>query len=94
MNRVIQAGIVESVANDMISKLSINPHITHNPESSHHWAVGRLFGSNSPQANQGDPLASAQGLNQAAHYRETRDFPDVWTDLVHLILMGAPIGCP
>jgi hypothetical protein len=42
-----------------------------------------------------DPLASAQGLNQAAHYRETRDFPDVWTDLVHLIiLMGAPIGCP
>src|SRR6266436_1965316 len=41
-----------------------------------------------------DPLASAQGLNRAAHYRETRDFPDVWTDLVHLILMGAPNGCP
>ena len=40
------------------------------------------------------PMALAQGLNQAAHYRETRDFPDVWTDLVHLILMGAPIGCP
>src|SRR5260370_25674804 len=41
-----------------------------------------------------DPLALSQGLNQAAHYREIRDFPDVWTDLVHLILMGAPIGCP
>ena len=42
----------------------------------------------------GTHLASAQGLNRAAHYKETRDFPDVRTDLIHLILMGAPNGCP
>ena len=54
----------------------------------------RVFGSNRRRQIKEIPLALAQGLNQAAHYRETRDFPDVWADLVHLILMGAPIGCP